>query len=62
MADNTTVLGLNYLKLPSGTTAERPSSPTQGYLRYNTSTGYNEYWDSSQSLPPQWMQPTTSSA
>jgi hypothetical protein len=30
--------------LPSGTTAQRPSSPRGGMLRYNSSTGYNEYY------------------
>jgi hypothetical protein len=44
MADSTTVLGLNYVKVPSGTTAERPSNPAIGYLWYNTSIGYLEYY------------------
>lgn len=46
MADNTSVLGLSYVKVPSGTTAERPASPTQGMLRYNTSTGALETYTS----------------
>lgn len=33
-----------YLKLPSGTTAQRPGSPAVGMLRWNTSTGTLEYY------------------
>jgi hypothetical protein len=33
------------LKLPSGTTAERPASPTGDMIRKNTTTGYIEYYD-----------------
>src|SRR5210317_277440 len=32
------VSGTEGFTLPSGTTAERPSSPTNGEIRYNTST------------------------
>jgi hypothetical protein len=45
VADNTTILGQNFVKLPTGTTAERPGSPAGGYLRANTTTGYIEYYD-----------------
>ena len=34
-----------YFALPSGTTAQRPGSPTGNMLRKNTSTGYIEYYD-----------------
>lgn len=47
MADSSTVLGLNYVKVPSGTTAERPVSPAIGYLWYNTTIGYMEYYGAS---------------
>jgi hypothetical protein len=33
------------IKLPVGTTAQRPSSPTDGIIRKNSTTGYIEYWD-----------------
>jgi len=28
----------DYLKIPTGTTAQRPSSPEAGYIRFNTTT------------------------
>ena len=31
--------------LPAGTTAQRPVLPAAGYTRFNTTTGYDEYWD-----------------
>ena len=37
------------LKLPSGTTAQRPSSPTGDMIRKNTTTGYIEYYDTASS-------------
>jgi len=47
------------LKLPSGTTAERPTSPSTGEWRYNTTTYYVEFWDGgewrdlqSEDIPP----------
>lgn len=46
--------------VPSGTTAERPASPGTGYTRFNTTTGYMEYYNGSSWLtvaPP----PTISS-
>jgi hypothetical protein len=33
------------LKLPSGTTAERPTSPSTGEWRYNTDNNLVEFWD-----------------
>ena len=33
------------LKLPSGTTAERPTSPSTGEWRYNTTTNLIEFYD-----------------
>jgi len=35
------------LKLPSGTTAERPTSPSTGEWRYNTDNNLIEFWDGS---------------
>ena len=47
------------LKLPSGTTAERPTSPSTGEWRYNTTTNLIEYYDGgswrelqSEDIPP----------
>ena len=45
---NVTINDTGFLKLPTGTTAERPS-PSTGYLRYNTTLGrpevyYNSSW------------------
>lgn len=34
-----------YFDLPSGTTAQRPSSPNTGYIRFNTTINLSEYWD-----------------
>lgn len=36
---------LNSLKLPSGTTAQRPASPSAGFIRYNTTLGVFEGYD-----------------
>ena len=35
---NTTIDDTGFLQLPSGTTAERPVSPQNGMIRFNTST------------------------
>ena len=47
------------LQLPSGTTAERPASPSTGEWRYNTTTYLIEFWDGgawrdlqSEDIPP----------
>ena len=47
------------LKLPSGTTAQRPTSPSTGEWRYNTTTNLIEFWDGgawtdlqSENIPP----------
>ena len=34
-----------YFDFPSGTTAQRPGTPTGGMWRFNNTTNYNEYWD-----------------
>jgi hypothetical protein len=36
MAGSSTILGDKFIGLPSGTTAERPASPAEGYTWYNT--------------------------
>ena len=33
------------VQLPSGTTAQRPSSPSNGEMRYNTTDNKVEYYD-----------------
>jgi hypothetical protein len=40
------------IKLPVGTTAQRPSSPTDGIIRYNTDLGGVEYYSASRA---QWI-------
>jgi hypothetical protein len=39
---NTQITG--YVRMPNGTTAQRPTSPQEGMLRFNTSTGFEEYY------------------
>ena len=41
---NTTINDTGYLQLPVGTTAQRPSSPSSGYMRINSDTGYIELY------------------
>ena len=42
---NTTINDTGYLQLPSGTTAQRPNSPSAGYMRYNTSLSQTEIYN-----------------
>lgn len=44
---NTTLTDSDAARLPSGTTAERPLSPSKGMLRHNTSFNTLEYWNGS---------------
>jgi hypothetical protein len=44
---NTTINDTGYLGLPTGTTAQRPVSPVNGYVRFNTTLGYIEWYDAS---------------
>ena len=37
----------DYLQIPTGTTAQRPSSPSAGYIRFNTTTTKLEAYDGS---------------
>lgn len=41
---NTTINSTGNINLPSGTTAQRPSTPADGDMRYNTDLGYAEYY------------------
>jgi hypothetical protein len=40
-----------YFALPTGTTAQRPVSPANGYIRYNTTEGYIEEYRSGAWIP-----------
>jgi len=54
---NTTINDTGFIKIPSGTTAQRPGSPTEGMIRYNTSLSTMEYYDGTSwvdALPPQY--------
>jgi len=42
---NTNIAGTGIIKLPSGTTAQRPSTPVAGMIRYNTTLEYTEIYD-----------------
>lgn len=42
---NTTILDTGNLDLPAGTTAQRPSTPSEGMIRYNTTLAETEYYD-----------------
>ena len=52
---NITVNDTGYLKIPVGTTSNRPSTPTVGMLRYNSDTRQHEWYNGSewiQIVPP----------
>jgi hypothetical protein len=44
---NTTINDIGFIRVPSGTTAQRPSNPDLGSFRYNTSTTQFEVFDGS---------------
>ena len=44
---NTTINDTGFISLPTGTSAQRPSSPQQGMIRFNTDIGETEYYDGS---------------
>lgn len=48
-----------YLDLPSGTTLQRPVSPNTGYIRYNTTLGYVEWYDALTTIWRPIYQPPT---
>lgn len=47
LANNPVLPGLESLTMPAGTTAQRPATPLNGMLRYNTTIGNAEYWSQS---------------
>ena len=55
------ILGFNdntgAVRLPSGTTAQRPGSPSNGEMRYNTTDNKVEYYDGAS-----WIQLSDSAA
>lgn len=44
---NTIVNDTGFLRLPLGSSAQRPSSPVAGYIRFNTTINLAEYWNGS---------------
>ncbi len=42
---NLTINDTGFLQIPSGTIAQRPTSPSQGMIRYNTDFKENEYYN-----------------
>lgn len=42
---NVTISSTGAMQMPSGTTAQRPASPSSGDLRFNTDLGVAEYYD-----------------
>ena len=48
---NTIINDTGYFQLPSGTTAQRPGSPSAGYMRWNTTEGYVEVYNGSEWRP-----------
>lgn len=51
---NLTINDTGFLKLPSGTIAQRPASPNTGMMRYNTDLGTTELYNGSL-----WIDPST---
>jgi hypothetical protein len=44
MAGSSAILGDKFIGLPSGTTANRPANPVEGYMWFNTTIGVVEAW------------------
>lgn len=44
---NTSIDDSGFLKVPVGPTSQRPSSPSQGMIRFNTSSNKFELYDGS---------------
>ena len=56
---NTTINDTGYLLLPSGNTAQRPSSPSAGMTRWNTSLSQAELWNGTVWLSLSTILPST---
>jgi len=56
------VQGTDYLKLPVGTTAQRPAAPATGMTRQNSTTGLPEWYDTVSSSWIAFNNPTSSGA
>jgi hypothetical protein len=54
-----TVLREQAVKLPTGTTAQRPASPTIGFMRFNTDSNLLEYYNGSNWIDVNIFQPTS---
>lgn len=52
-----TINDTGFIRLPAGTIAQRPATPTAGMMRYNTDLSCNEYYDGNT-----WIDPTTGNA
>jgi hypothetical protein len=50
MPGNLTVSSTGFMQMPVGNTAQRPGSPSDGFVRKNSTTGYVEYYDSAGTL------------
>jgi hypothetical protein len=48
---NVTIGGTGFTKIATGTSAERPTSNVSGYVRFNSSLGYPEWYDT---VTSQW--------
>ena len=51
------IQGTDFLKLPVGTTAQRPATPASGMIRQNSTTGNPEWYDATTSSWLQFSQP-----
>jgi hypothetical protein len=51
LLDVTGQVGTGAIQFPSGTTAQRPLSPTLGMQRYNSTIGFPEFWNGIQWVP-----------
>jgi hypothetical protein len=50
MPGNLTLSSTGFMQMPVGNTAQRPGSPSDGFVRKNSTTGYVEYYDSAGTL------------
>lgn len=58
---NTTINDTGFIRIASGTTAQRPGSPVTGMIRYNTSINATEFWNGSAWIPIQRNTPGAAS-